>query len=58
MATQAFLVLALFASSAFCQPTPPNSFPHAYPGEPTGELSPEWQRCESMVAQCFAFLSL
>ncbi|KAI8990743.1 alpha/beta-hydrolase [Trametes punicea] len=25
------------------QQTPPNSFPHAWPGQPKGEYSPEWQ---------------
>lgn len=23
----------------------PNSFPHDYPGKPSGDFSPEWQSC-------------
>lgn len=28
---------------------PESSWPHAYPGMPTGDLSPEWQNCESIL---------
>ncbi|PIL29186.1 hypothetical protein GSI_09235 [Ganoderma sinense ZZ0214-1] len=44
---QAFLTCASFllASAGFVSAqTPPNSFPNAWPGQPTGPLSPEWQR--------------
>jgi carboxypeptidase D len=26
----------------------PNSFPHVYPGQPSGDLSPAWQNCTSI----------
>ena len=29
--------------------TPPNSFPHAWPGQPKGAFSPAWQKCESIL---------
>ena len=28
------------------------SFPHAYPGMPEGQFSPEWQNCTSMILVC------
>ena len=36
------------------------SFPHAYPGMPTGDFSPEWQSCEHHPLTCpkYSFLIL
>lgn len=40
--------LALACSLATAQNLPklPSSFPHDYPGKPSGALGPEWQKCE------------
>lgn len=50
----ALLQLALCAAVVVGQqrgtPTPPNSFPHAYPGIPSGPLSSNWQSCEFVSA--------
>lgn len=35
--------------------TPPNSFPHSYPGIPKGDFSPVWQNCK-WLAPCFLFV--
>ncbi|EJD07265.1 alpha/beta-hydrolase [Fomitiporia mediterranea MF3/22] len=42
LASVAFAVLSL-AGSVCSQDSVPNSFPHDYPGKPSGDFSPEWQ---------------
>ena len=45
--------LAALASGVSAQrgETVPNSFPHAYPGIPSGDFSQEWQDCECGLIQ-------
>lgn len=38
-------LLAAFVVAVGGRATP--SFPHVYPGMPSGDYSPEWQNCES-----------
>ena len=38
--------LVVLASGVAAQGSVPNSFPHDYPGIPSGEFGPEWQDCE------------
>ncbi|KAH8115245.1 alpha/beta-hydrolase [Phellopilus nigrolimitatus] len=42
MSAFSLLAVALCALLARAQ-TPPSTFPHVYPGQPSGDLSPEWQ---------------
>ncbi|KAI5123819.1 hypothetical protein M0805_009111 [Coniferiporia weirii] len=42
MSALALLAVSLCAALARAQ-TPPSSFPHVYPGQPSGDLSPAWQ---------------
>ncbi|OSD00457.1 alpha/beta-hydrolase [Trametes coccinea BRFM310] len=42
-----FYAITAFSASwniALGQQVPPNSFPHAWPGQPKGDFSPEWQK--------------
>lgn len=48
MLSLAALTFALCLENTYAQGTPPpNSFPHDYPGKPSGDFSPEWQDCMS-----------
>lgn len=42
-------LLALIPSLASARlPPTPSTFPHDYPGKPTGDFSPEWQQCKPL----------
>lgn len=46
LAPLAAAALPALAATVLSQRSVPNSFPHDYPGKPTGDFSPEWQDCE------------
>ncbi|KAJ7117599.1 alpha/beta-hydrolase [Mycena epipterygia] len=50
MATLRHVFLALAAVSAVMSDTLPSSFPHVYPGKPTGDYSPAWQKYFEVTA--------
>lgn len=33
-------------------PPTPSSWPHDYPGKPSGDFSPEWQSCRQSFMMC------
>ncbi|KAF4610524.1 hypothetical protein D9613_006929 [Agrocybe pediades] len=39
-----FALTLLAVPATLSQDTPPSSFPHAYPGQPSGDLSTKWQK--------------
>ena len=48
MHTLLLTLIAAFAGRALGQgnqSSVPNTFPHAWPGQPNGTFSPEWQDC-------------
>jgi carboxypeptidase D len=53
--TMAFLGLS-FITSVACQA--PSSYPHSYPGMPTGGFGPQWQECTCPVASVVRSSSL
>ena len=42
------LVVLAGSGRSRAQDEVPNSYPHDYPGKPSGDFSPEWQECEWM----------
>lgn len=42
----ALLVAAILTKVHGQEYDTPNSSPHGYPGQPQGDFSPEWQKCE------------
>jgi len=42
----ALLVAAILTKVRGQEYDTPNSSPHSYPGQPQGDFSPEWQKCE------------
>lgn len=49
----------LLTPYAVCQdPTLPSSFPHDYPGKPSGDFSPVWQKCARLHELCLLIRQL
>ena len=42
------LVVLAGSGRSRAQDEVPNSYPHDYPGKPSGDFSPEWQECVCM----------
>ena len=48
MLTSIILGLALGTFVLGQQSNIPNTWPHAWPGQPRGDFSPKWQKCEGL----------
>lgn len=49
-------ILSSFSGSVLAQSsgaTAPSSFPHVYPGQPSGDFSPAWQSCTCHHILCY-----
>lgn len=46
MVSKSIYTLAFLCVVSAGRQTLPNSFPNAWPGQPVGDYSPEWQSCE------------
>ena len=58
MFTMILSLLLLAAYAALVRGQTVGTFPHSYPGKPSGDLSPEWQDCAPSFCYNYSTLGL